>query len=78
MGNMSLVRVGGACVILGVISFIVATVIHDTGNLPGYRWLPDDPGQWLLDVDRHSTTVATEMWLKISGLVRWCPDGWGG
>ncbi len=43
MGSMSLVRVGGVCGILAAVSFIAATVMHDLGNLPGYRWLPDDP-----------------------------------
>ena len=69
MGSMSLVRVGGVCAILAAVSFIVATVIHDMGNLPGYRWLPDDPGQWLLDVNRNRTGLVTEVWLKIVGVV---------
>lgn len=69
MWNMSFIRIGGAFVILGAISFIAGSIIHDTGNLPGYRWVPDDPGQWLLDVDRQSTAVATETWLKILGLL---------
>ena len=69
MGSMSLVRVGGVCAILAAVSFIAATVIHDVGDLPGYRWLPDDPGQWLLDVDRNRTGVMIEVWLKIVGIV---------
>ncbi len=69
MGSMSLVRVGGVCAILAALSFIVATVIHNVGDLPGYRWLPDDPGQWLLDMNRDRTSVVTEAWLKIVGVV---------
>ncbi len=69
MGSMSLVRVGGVCGILAAVSFIVATVIHNVGDLPGYRWLPDDPGQWLLDMNRNRTGVVTETWLKIVGVV---------
>ncbi len=69
MGSMSLIRVGGVCAILAAVAFIVATAIHDAGDLPGYRWVPDDPGQWLLDVDRNRTGLVTEVWLKILGVV---------
>ncbi len=69
MGNMSLVRVGGVCVFLGVVSYIVAGVIHDVGDTPYLRGVPDDPGQWLLDVNHYRTAVVTEASFKILGLV---------
>ena len=69
MGSMTLLRVSGVLVILGAVSFIAATAIHQAGDLPGYRWLPDDPGEWLLDVNRNRNAVMTETWLKISGML---------
>jgi len=70
MGNMSLVRVGGVCVILGVVTYIVARVIlHDVGDTPYLRGVPDDPGQWLLDVNHYRTAVVTEASFKILACV---------
>ena len=69
MERISFVRIGGACVILGGISFFVATAIHNIDDLPGYRWLPDDPGQWLLDVDRQTQPSRLKRGSRYSA---WC------
>ncbi|MFQ5934754.1 MAG: hypothetical protein ACE5KI_08950, partial [Dehalococcoidia bacterium] len=63
--NISLVKVGGVCVILAVVSQIVAMVIHQVGDVPWLRGVPDDPEQWLLDVNRKRIEVMTEAWFKL-------------
>lgn len=69
MGNIGLVKVSGALLLLGGAIFGVGFIIHDVGDVPWLRGVPDDPGQWLLDVDRKRSAVVAEAWFKLVPLL---------
>ena len=69
MEKVSLVKVSGALLLLGGAIFGVGFIIHDVGDVPWLRGVPDDPGQWLLDVDDKRSAVVAEAWFKLVPLL---------
>ena len=77
MGKVSLVKVGGVCAILAVVTFIAAMVVQFVTGDIGPGDLARNPRQSLLDVDQDRTAFLTFQWLFLLASVLLIPAALG-
>ena len=77
MGEVSLVKVGGVCAILAVVTFIAAMVVQFVTGDIGPGDLARNPRQSLLDVDQDRTAFLTFQWLFLLASVLLIPAALG-
>ena len=77
MEKVSLVKVGGVCAILAVVTFIAAIVVQFVTGDIGPGDLARNPRQSLLDVDQDRTAFLTFQWLFLLASVLLIPAALG-
>ena len=77
MEKVSLVKVGGVCAILAVVSFIAAIVVQTVTGDIGPGDLARNPRQSLLDVDQARTAFLTFQWFFLLASVLLIPAALG-
>ena len=77
MEKVSLVKVGGVCAILAVVSFIAAIVVQTVTGDIGPGDLARNPRQALLDVDRDRTSFLIFEWFFLLASVLLIPAALG-